>query len=170
MEKFASGVALLTLAACASTTAPKAFVRAPSMQPVLESPATLSADPVVVAQEVIEGFQFLYRFVHETEFVLCLEGTRTNGSINITGFRLARMTMTTLNSVKYEPCSSRQYVGTAHNHPPVNGTWSLCYQSQPDLFSFQSDARAVVDIVLCGRTTFMWVLKDGRKSIIGNDR
>jgi hypothetical protein len=121
-----------------------------------------AADVVVVAPEVLDGWQFLYRFITETEFVLCLEGTQQDGRVVIDGFRLARMESTNVNSVRYQPCASARYVGTAHNHPPVSEqNSSLCYQSEPDRRSFGLDERAVVDIVLCGDDTFFWVLKDG---------
>jgi hypothetical protein len=120
------------------------------------------AEPVVMAPEVIEGFQFLYRFITEVEFVLCLEGTRKNGRLHVDAFRLARMEATSVNSVRYQPCSSERYVGTAHNHPPVGEDKSLCYQSEPDRRSFALDPRAVVDVVLCGDDKYYWVLKDGR--------
>jgi hypothetical protein len=110
----------------------------------------------------MEGFRFLYRFITEVEFVLCLEGTRKNGRLYVEGFRLARMEATNVNSVRYQPCTSDRYVGTAHNHPPVDQEKSLCYQSEPDRRSFGMDPRAVVDVVLCGDDQYYWVLKDGR--------
>jgi hypothetical protein len=72
------------------------------------------------------------------------------------------MEATSVNSVRYQPCSSDRYIGTAHNHPPVDGDKSLCYQSEPDRRSFGMDSRAVVDVVLCGDDKYYWVLKDGR--------
>lgn len=120
------------------------------------------AEPIVVSPEVIEGFQFLYRFITEVEFVLCLEGTRKNGRLHVDAFRLARMESTSVNSVRYQPCTSERYIGTAHNHPPVDQDRSLCYQSEPDRRSFGMDSRAVVDVVLCGDAKYFWVLKDGR--------
>ena len=123
------------------------------------------AEPVIISPEVVEGWQFLYRFITETEFVLCLEGTRQDGKIVVDGFRLARMEATSVNSVRYQPCDSPRYVGTAHNHPPVdNSQKSLCYQSEPDRRSFGMDPRAAVDIVLCGDQKFRWWLKDGRSA------
>jgi hypothetical protein len=123
-----------------------------------------STEPVVIAAEVAEGFQFLYRFVEETEFVLCLEGNHSRGRIYITGFRLARMKTTSLHRVAYENCDNRDYVGTAHNHPPTDAG-ALCYQSVADQKSFSLDMRAQVDIVLCGENRLLWVLKDGRSRI-----
>lgn len=160
------GVAVSTLAACAPGASPKAFETVPAPVRSEASPdheTDLGADAVVVASEVVEGWQFLYRFITETEFVLCLEGTRQDGRIVVDGFRLARMEATSVNSVRYQPCDSPRYVGTAHNHPPVdNSNRSLCYQSEPDRRSFGMDSRAVVDIVLCGDSKFRWWLKDGR--------
>ena len=124
-----------------------------------------SVEPVIVAPEVMEGWEFLYRFITETEFVLCLEGSRQDGKIVVEGFRLARMEATSVNSVRYQPCNSPRYVGTAHNHPPVDDSQkSLCYQSEPDRRSFGLDPRAVVDIVICGNSKFRWWLKDGRSA------
>ena len=48
-------------------------------------------NPVVVAPEVIEAWEFLYRFITETEFVLCLEGSRQQGVLVVDGFKLARI-------------------------------------------------------------------------------
>ena len=158
-------VSAVSLTACGSAgVSPKAFGEAGSFQPVaMESGLDKNAaEPVVVAPEVMEGFQFLYRFITEVEFVLCLEGTRKNGRLYVDAFRLARMEATSVNSVRYQPCTSDRYIGTAHNHPPVEADKSLCYQSEPDRRSFSLDQRAVVDVVLCGDDKYYWVLKDGR--------
>ena len=127
--------------------------------------ADADGSPVVVAPEVIEAWEFLYRFITETEFVLCLQGTNQDGRIMIDDFKLARMEASSVNSVRYQPCDGSRYVGTAHNHPPVDDEGkSLCYQSEPDRRSFGMDQRAVVDIVLCGSDKFRWWLKDGRNA------
>jgi hypothetical protein len=159
-----NGVAVIlaaaSLAACGSAgVSPKAFGDAGSFQPVAaKSGLDMNiAEPIVMAPEVMQGFQFLYKFITEVEFVLCLEGTRKNGRLYVDGFRL-------VNSVRYQPCTSNRYVGTAHNHPPVDVDKSLCYQSEPDRRSFALDQRAVVDVVLCGDDKYYWVLKDGRKT------
>lgn len=163
---FGLGAVAAALAGCGTAgVSPKAFENMPSA--VTATPAvtnaTADAEPVVVAPEVVEGWEFLYKNITQTEFVLCLEGTRQDGKIVVDGFRLARMESTSVNSVRYQPCTSPRYVGTAHNHPPVEDpNKSLCYQSEPDRRSFGMDARAVVDIVLCGDDKFYWVLKDGR--------
>ena len=155
-------------AACSSSgVSPKAFgTDAGEFKPVAVDAGLDKevADPVVVAPEVVEGFQFLYRFITEVEFVLCLEGTRKNGRLFVDGFRLARMEASSVNSVRYQPCTSERYVGTAHNHPPVEASKSLCYQSEPDRRSFGMDPRAMVDVVLCGDDKYLWVLKDGRSA------
>ena len=158
-------LAALAFAGCGSTgVSPKAFGIDDGRGLVAEQKALdlSAAEPVVVSPEVVEGFQFLYRFITEVEFVLCLEGTRKNGRLYVDGFRLARMEATSVNSVRYQPCTSERYVGTAHNHPPVEKDKSLCYQSEPDRRSFGMDSRAVVDVVLCGDDKYYWVLKDGR--------
>ena len=158
--------AALVIAGCAGAGAsPKAFGTDAGMYQPAGADAGLDkniAEPIVMAPEVIEGFQFLYRFITEVEFVLCLEGTRKNGKLYVDAFRLARMEATSVNSVRYQPCTSDRYVGTAHNHPPVDQDKSLCYQSEPDRRSFGMDSRAVVDVVLCGDDKYFWVLKDGR--------
>jgi len=164
-------VLAVALAGCSTSgVSPKAFDRAPSLEPN-EPPAARNigensdTEPVVVAPEVIEGWEFLYRFITETEFVLCLEGSRQDGRVVIDKFTLARMETTSVNSVRYQPCTSPRYVGTAHNHPPVDDpNKSLCYQSEPDRRSFGMDQRAVLDIVLCGDDKFLWVMKDGRSA------
>lgn len=158
--------AAVAIAACSSSgVSPKAFgSEAGGFQPD-ESDTGIDpniAEPVVLAPEVVEGFQFLYKFITEVEFVLCLEGERKNGRLHVDAFRLARMEATSVNSVRYQPCTSERYVGTAHNHPPVGEDKSLCYQSEPDRRSFAMDSRAVVDLVLCGNDMYLWVLKDGR--------
>ncbi|HEX6559995.1 MAG TPA: hypothetical protein VF021_11045 [Longimicrobiales bacterium] len=169
LGRFAALVVLAgAVAACGTTrVSPKAFDKtqpAPAFADVRVD-ASSDAEPVVVAPEVIEGWEFLYRFITETEFVLCLEGSRQDGKIVIDGFRLARMETTSVNSVRYQPCTSPRYVGTAHNHPPVDEAGkSLCYQSEPDRRSFGMDPRASLDIVLCGDNKYLWVLKDGRSA------
>lgn len=119
------------------------------------------AGPVVVKHEVIDGWNYLYRHITGAEFVLCLEGYQSGGTIFIDNFRLARMENESATSVRYHPCEGDRYVGTAHNHPPTGEPGSLCYRSLPDRRSFAEDQRAVVDIVLCGTSTYLWVLKDG---------
>lgn len=162
------GVAVVALAfvGCSSSgVSPKAFGTDGGSYEQVVSESGLdpnAAEPVVLAAEVVEGFQFLYRHITDVEFVLCLEGARKNGRLFIDGFRLARMETTSVNSVRYQPCVSDRYVGTAHNHPPVDDDKSLCYQSEPDRRSFGMDARAIVDVVLCGDDKYYWVLKDGR--------
>jgi hypothetical protein len=121
--------------------------------------------PVLVAPEVLGGFNFLYHFIDETEFVLCLEGARKSGRVYVTGFRLATITRTTIGSAAYEPCTNANYIGTAHNHPPVQNARTLCGQSTADRITFQRDTAAVVDIILCGHAQFVWVLKDGRSGL-----
>lgn len=146
---------------------PKAFENSPEQPYAADRVPDLEAgaEPVLIGQEVVDGWEFLYRFITETEFVLCLEGSKQNGRIVVDGFRLARMEATSVNSVRYRPCNSPRYVGTAHNHPPVDHSQkSLCYQSEPDRRSFGMDPRAMVDIVLCGDAKFKWWLKDGRSS------
>jgi hypothetical protein len=158
----------LVVGACGSAgVSPKAYEGFSADAASSESAAAMDAslEPVIVAPEVMEGWKFLYRFITETEFVLCLEGSRQDGKIVVESFRLARMEATSVNSVRYQPCNSPRYVGTAHNHPPVDDSQkSLCYQSEPDRRSFGLDPRAVVDIVLCGDSKFRWWLKDGRSA------
>jgi hypothetical protein len=122
----------------------------------------VGSGPVVVAPEVLDGWRFMYRFITEVEFVLCLEGRRSGDEIYIESFRLARMEAANSSSVRYQPCAGPEYVGTAHNHPPVTTTKSLCYQSLPDRRSFEADNRAVLDIVLCGEDRFLWVVREGK--------
>lgn len=117
--------------------------------------------PVFVSSEVLDGWRYLYRFVTEVEFVLCLEGRHEDGRIIIDGFRLARMEAPSSTSVRYHPCEGDRYLGTAHNHPPTEDGGALCYRSLPDRRSFEQDTRAVVDIILCGSERYIWVLKDG---------
>ena len=158
--------AALTMAACSSSgVSPKAFGSEAGSFQANAAETGLDpniAEPIVVAPEVIEGFQFLYKFITEVEFVLCLEGERKDGRLHVDAFRLARMEATSVNSVRYQPCTGARYVGTAHNHPPVGEDKSLCYQSEPDRRSFAMDDRAVVDVVLCGSDKYYWALKDGR--------
>lgn len=117
--------------------------------------------PVVVKKEILESWNYLYRHITNVEFVLCLEGFQKEGTIFIDNFRLARMENESLTSVRYHPCEGERYVGTAHNHPPTGEGGSLCYRSIPDRRSFAEDQRAVVDVILCGIDTYLWVLKDG---------
>ena len=158
--RYVTLAAALMAAGCASSgTQPKAFIEEKSsVAPV----ATLveGAGPVVVAQEVLDGWHFMYEFVTEVEFVLCLEGRREGDKVFIDAFRLARMEASNVSSVRYQPCTSERYIGTAHNHPPVTTARSLCYQSLPDRRSFEADTRAVVDIVLCGDDRFLWVTRE----------
>jgi hypothetical protein len=164
----------LLLAACVSTSGqPKAYEPAPLGRPlVMPAPIVSAASirTVTLEQEVIEGFQFMYQYVDETEFVLCLEGRRSGNRIHVTGFKLARMKTTSAYRVAYEDCANNDYIGTAHNHPPTRTGATLCYQSEADHNSFHTDSRAVVDIILCGESRYLWVLKDGRSKIEAQSR
>lgn len=162
-----AGLVALAVNACGTAGAsPKAFQGAmPAAPLVTVSSDAPDAEPIVVAPDVVDGWEFLYRSITQTEFVLCLEGTRQDGKVVIDGFRLARMEASSINTVRYQPCNTPRYIGTAHNHPPVeDAAKSLCYQSEPDRRSFGMDNRAIVDIVLCGQNKFLWVLKDGRSA------
>lgn len=123
---------------------------------------------VKVDPHVIDGFDFLYKFVSETEFVLCLEGrTMDDGTIHIDGSSLAKMEATSYNSVRYQPCDTPHYIGTAHNHPPTDDPETdLCYQSEPDRRSFNMDPRAIIDIVICGDHRYKWFRKDGKSATV----
>ncbi|MBI3082399.1 MAG: hypothetical protein HYY94_05755 [Gemmatimonadetes bacterium] len=127
-------------------------------KPVTAVPA---AGAVVVAPDVLDGWSFLYRHIDEVEFVLCLEGRGERDVVHIHGFRLARIERTSSSSVRYQPCSGREYVGTAHNHPPVEGEGSLCYRSTTDRQSFDQDDRAIIDVILCGPDQYIWILRNG---------
>jgi hypothetical protein len=154
---------ILIVAGCASSGGQpsKAGADKKASAPETHSPANLvGAGPVVVPEDILEGWRFLYRFVTEVEFVLCLEGRKSGGKIYIEDFRLAHMEAANSSSVRYQPCASDRYIGTAHNHPPVTSSKSLCYQSLPDRRSFEADARAVVDVVLCGEDRFLWVARE----------
>lgn len=129
--------------------------------PALAEEEFVGAAPVLVSKEVMEGWNYLYRFITEVEFVLCLEGSVRDGVITIDGFRLARMENASATSVRYHPCTSDRYIGTAHNHPPTAEGAALCYRSLPDRRSFEQDRRAIVDIILCGEDRYIWILKDG---------
>jgi len=159
---------ILMLTACVSSSGqPKAYEPAPLGRP-LAMPApggSASLNTVTIEPAVVDGFHFLYQYVNETEFVLCLEGKRVGGRVHVSGFRLARMTSTSAYKVAYEDCSTSDYVGTAHNHPPTSTGDALCYQSDADQRSFLGDTRAVVDIILCGETRYLWVLKNGRSRL-----
>ena len=55
--------------------------------PALAEEEFVGAAPVLVSKEVMEGWNYLYRFITEVEFVLCLEGSVRDGVITIDGFR-----------------------------------------------------------------------------------
>ena len=156
-------VLAMVLLGCAAAPleaqAPKGAGKARS--PASEEAKFVRSGPIIISHEVLEGWKFLYSFITEVEFVLCLEGEQSDDGILVDGFRLARMENASLTSVRYHPCESDRYVGTAHNHPPVEGGNSLCYRSLPDRRSFEQDERAIVDIILCGAEDYIWILKDG---------
>lgn len=150
----------MLLAGCASSAAPSGESNKSALPRAGAAAELIGSGPVVVAPEVLDGWRFMYRFITEVEFVLCLEGKRSGGTIYIETFRLARMEAANSSSVRYQPCTGSEYIGTAHNHPPVSTTKSLCYQSLPDRRSFDADGRAVLDIVLCGEDRFLWVVRE----------
>ena len=124
--------------------------------------------PLTLTERVKEILPFYYKFITQTEFVLCMEGKEDlqSDGIRIEVVLLARIEATSINSVRYGPCHGKYYLGTVHNHPPVkNETRDLCYQSEPDRMSFVMDRRAVIDIVLCGENKLRWWLRDGRTGI-----
>src|SRR5512138_3615891 len=113
-----AGVVAVIMGACGTAgVIPKAYQGATPAAPLvtISSADAPDAEPIVVAPEVTDGWEFLYRSITQTEFVLCLEGTRQDGKIVIDGFRLARMEASSINTVRYQPCSTPRYIGTAHN-------------------------------------------------------
>jgi len=141
--------------------------QAPAWVAKASEPMDLSAPvggtaPVLVAPAVAQQWDYLYRFIRDAEFVLCLEGRQSAGIVHIDGFRLANMVEAGAATVRYEPCDTPDYVGTAHNHPPASGDPPACYRSVPDRKSFEDDKKAVVDVVICGEDKWVWILKDGR--------
>src|ERR1044071_8134851 len=108
------GILGLALGACSSSgVIPKAFegIPAPMTEVSAATVSTTDGEPVIVAPEVLDGWQFLYRNITSTEFVLCLEGERQDGKLVIDGFKLARMEASSVNSVRYQPCSNARYLG-----------------------------------------------------------
>ncbi len=141
--------------------------QAPAWVAKASSPADVSAPavgiaPVLVAPVVAQQWNYLYHFIRDAEFVLCLEGHQESGKLHIDGFRLAHMVEAGATTVRYEPCDIPNYVGTAHNHPPASGDPPACYRSVPDRKSFEDDKKAVVDVVICGEDMWVWILTDGR--------
>ncbi len=146
---------------------PLAAQQAPTWVAKASEPTDVSAPvggtaPVIVAPAVAQQWDYLYRFIDQVEFVLCLEGHVANGVVHVDGFRLANMIEAGATTVRYEPCETPGYVGTAHNHPPASGDPPACYRSIPDRKSFNDDKKAVVDVVICGQDKWVWILKDGR--------
>lgn len=159
-------VTLIAAAACASSggTQPKEDNKS-ALPRDFAAAKLVGSGPVIVSPEVLDGWRFMYRFITEVEFVLCLEGRRSGETVYVESFRLARMEAANSSSVRYQPCVGDGYVGTAHNHPPVTTTKSLCYQSLPDRRSFEADNRAVLDIVLCGEDRFLWVVREAKNGV-----
>lgn len=157
------GLGVLLLAAGpAAAQRPTTWV-AKASAPADVSAATDGAAPVVVAPEVAQAWNYLYHFIDEAEFVLCLEGHESGGKVFIDNFRLAQIDAAGATTVRYEPCQVSDYIGTAHNHPPASGDPPACYRSVPDRQSFEQDAKARVDVILCGEDKWVWVTKDGRR-------
>ncbi len=155
-----AGALLLAAAPVAAQVAPSWVAKA--SEPIdLSAPAAGMA-PVLVAPAVAQQWNYLYHFIRDAEFVLCLQGHRSEGVVHIDGFRLANMIEAGATTVRYEPCNTSDYVGTAHNHPPASGDPPACYRSVPDRKSFEEDKKAVVDVVICGEDKWVWILKDGR--------
>jgi hypothetical protein len=124
---------------------------------------TAKSPAFTVAREVLDGWNFLYLNITETEFALCLEGRNVAGRLEITAFRLAHVIASHSSAVEYVPCAGDSFVGTAHNHLSSDYPgMDPCYQSGKDLQSFKKDSKALVDIVICGRDRFVWDLKDGK--------
>ena len=118
---------------------------------LISEPIDLSAPvagtaPVLVAPAVAQQWNYLYHFIREAEFVLCLEGRQSGGVVHVDGFRLAKMIEAGAATVRYEPCETANYVGTAHNHPPASGDPPACYRLVPDRKSFEEDKKALVDL------------------------
>ena len=130
---------------------------------VVHDPDSLNQPAIVIAREVVDGWNFLFHSIIETEFALCLEGRNDRGRLTISGFRLAHIISSHQTAVEYVPCDGPYHVGTAHNHLASDYPGQdPCYQSGKDLRSFKKDGKAVVDIIICGRDRFVWALKDGK--------
>jgi hypothetical protein len=119
---------------------------------------------LVISREVIDGWNFLYQFITDTEFALCLEGRREGSRLIITGFRLAHIIASQYHRVQYVPCAGENFVGSAHNHPDSGyPNAEPCYQSKIDEKSFRGNRKAEVDIIICGRNRFAWMLRDTKE-------
>ena len=115
---------------------------------------------VVLGPELTAHLRFLYRYIQETEFAVCLEGRIKGQQIEVDNFRMAKMHATAPNGVKYEPCNIPGYVGMAHNHlPRAADAPSPCYFSASDIRSFDSDKAALIDVVICGEDQFVFKAK-----------
>ena len=128
----------------------------------VDAPPLRARPSLVVTREVLDGWNFLYLHITDTEFALCLEGEKQDGRIVITGFRLAHVVVSSINHIAYVPCPGSAYVGTAHNHPVDDLGAEGCHHSPADERTFRRDNRAKIDIVICGRDRFVWVMKDGK--------
>ena len=119
---------------------------------------------LIVPREVLDGWNFLYLHIPDTEFALCLEGEKHRNRILITGVRLAHVIASDFDRVAFAPCAGEAYIGSAHNHPNDGRNASSCRHSHGDLRTFHRDARARIDVVICGADRYAWVRKKVRGS------
>ncbi|HEY0304427.1 MAG TPA: hypothetical protein VGC44_05625 [Longimicrobiales bacterium] len=162
-----ASTSLLAITACTPVMRAARLQMSSSLPPVevYHADAKLGSRPtLLIAREVLDGWNFLYQHITDTEFALCLEGRREGDRVEITGFRLAHILVSNFNAIKYAPCvRDGTYIGTAHNHPPADyPNEDPCYQSPVDQRTFRNDSEAKVDIIICGRDRFVWVLKDDK--------
>jgi hypothetical protein len=127
---------------------------------------------VILGPELAAQLSFLYRYIQEVEFAVCLEGRIIGGRVEVDKFRMANMSVTAINGVRYDRCDVPGYVGMAHNHPPTSvRSTTPCYFSALDKLTFSRDKKAVVDIVICGDREFAYQSKPAgslsRTTLIG---
>lgn len=147
---------LVCLSACACASS-MSLAQLYNLQPVHPTAVTVRADSasemdVVVAPQVSAQMAFLYRYIQETEFALCLQGRVTKQKIYVDAFTMARISGAGPSGVSFERCDVPAYVGVAHNHPPsaTEPGKGMCYFSEMDRKVFARDKMARVDIVICG--------------------
>jgi hypothetical protein len=166
----ATGFAMVLLANSPVLAQAQRLALATPAEPL--QPTTVAAAPaarrVEFTPDVIDRLAFLYHYIQETEFVVCLDGEQIDDVVHVDDFRLAHMLSTSDSDVQYDPCKGPRYVGTAHNHPPVEGV--TCYRSIPDLNSWRRDTSAVVDAVFCGDRKYVWFTRSGARGGPGMSR
>lgn len=110
--------------------------------PAMQYPSGVSMTP-----EVMNKIGFLYTFINEVEFAVCLDGAVVGDTLFITGVELADILQASRTSVTAS-CGAH-HVAKGHSHPSNADGFEHCILSQADMQNLASNEPFHFSFVFC---------------------